>query len=48
MKPKSRVFREADIKFAFAILKNANAVTCQHVAKKLVAGARFELATFRL
>jgi hypothetical protein len=42
------VLAKTDVKSAFGILKNVNAIGCRHPAGKLVAGARFELATFRL
>jgi hypothetical protein len=46
--PAGDIVGQADKKFAVEILKNVNLVRCRHSAIKLVAGARFELATFRL
>ena len=42
------VLAKTDVKFALTILKDVNLVSCRHAAEELVAGARFELATFRL
>jgi hypothetical protein len=41
------IFRHTNIKFAFGILKNVNAISHRD-SKRLVAGAGFEPATFRL
>jgi hypothetical protein len=41
------IFSDADVKSAVGILKNVNAISHRD-SKKLVAGAGFEPATFRL
>ena len=43
------VAAQANVESTLAILKNVDAIRCQHSAmRKLVAGAGFEPATFRL
>jgi hypothetical protein len=39
---------QTDVKFGIKISQNVNAINPPTSKKKLVAGARFELATFRL
>jgi hypothetical protein len=46
LNPKRNVLGEANVTPSFGILKNVNAIS--HRGKRLVAGAGFEPATFRL